>query len=488
MEKKKMDIRIVKYLLLATVLILCIRYFDVLLGGAGNLWSIAGPLTMGCVIAYVLNIIMRLLEKIYFPKAKNQFVTKSRRPVCIILSLVLIAAVIFLVFRLVIPELVSAIGIIGAGIPVLFEQATEWLAANAETFPGIAQKLQELQIDWKSVGDNVLNYLKTGVGGLLNSTVSIVVSAVSSVVNFVIALIFAIYILCSKEKLADQVKRIVRAYVKPEWTATGKRVIVTADETFSSFIIGQVTEAVILGTLCTIGMLIFRFPYAPMIGAFIGATALIPIVGAYLGAAVGVIMIMTQDPLKAVLFVVFIVVLQQLEGNLIYPKVVGSSVGLPGIWVLAAVTVGGGLLGIPGMLLGVPAAATLYKLLAYDVNARNARRAAGFDGSKKKGKPYGGKGQRPDKDKGPGEVRQEGEKTEKPEAEKTAKPELQNGGRTENAKNRKPVKERPDAAGFEKKDNFDVTKPDGGRREKPHRKRRPEGGAEKTAENAAGTE
>lgn len=391
MDKKKMDLRVVKYLLLATALILCIRYFDVLLGGAGNLWSIAGPLTMGCVIAYVLNIILRRLEKIYFPNSKNKFVAGSRRPVCIVLSMVLIAAVIFLVFRLVIPELVSAIGIIGAGIPVLFEQARDWLVANAEIFPGIAQDLEELQIDWKSIGDSVLNYVKAGVGGLVNSTVSIVVGVVSSAINFVIALIFAIYVLSSKEKLANQVKRIVRAYVKPDWIVTGRRIVMTADETFSSFIIGQVTEAVILGTLCTIGMLILQFPYAPMIGAFIGATALIPIVGAYLGAAVGVVMILTQDPLKAVLFVVFIVVLQQLEGNLIYPKVVGSSIGLPGIWVLAAVTVGGGLLGIPGMLLGVPAAATAYKLLAYDVNERNARRTQRPGGTKRE-KPHGGSG------------------------------------------------------------------------------------------------
>lgn len=416
MDRKKMDLRVVKYLLLATALILCIRYFDVLLGGAGNLWSIAGPLTMGCVIAYVLNIILRRLEKIYFPKSKNKLVTKTRRPVCIVLSMVLIAAVIFLVFRLVIPELVSAIGIIGAGIPVLFEQAKDWLAANAEIFPGIAERLEELQIDWKSIGDSILNYLKAGVGGLLNSTVSIVVSVVSSVVNFVIALIFAIYILSSKEKLADQVKRIVRAYVKPEWIATGKRIVLTADETFSSFIIGQVTEAVILGTLCTIGMLIFRFPYAPMIGAFIGATALIPIVGAYLGAAVGVVMIMTQDPFKAVLFVVFIVVLQQLEGNLIYPKVVGSSIGLPGIWVLAAVTVGGGLMGIPGMLLGVPAAATLYKLLAYDVNERNARRMQ-KPGGAKRGKPYSGRKEKPAD--GGGKQRQRAVPEKRPEMETT---------------------------------------------------------------------
>lgn len=393
MDKKKMDLRVVKYFLLATVLILVIKYFNVLLQGAGNLWRIAGPLLMGCVIAYVLNIIMRQLEKLCFPKSKNRLVIKSRRPVCIILSIVLIAAVIFLVFRLVIPELASAIGIIGAGIPVLFEQAVDWLAENAEAFPGIAEKLQELQIDWKNVGDSIWNYLRAGVGGLLNSTVSMVVGVVSSVVNFVIALIFAVYILSSKEKLADQIKRIVRAYAKPEWVTAGKRVIVTADQTFSAFIIGQVTEAVILGTLCTVGMLIFGFPYAPMIGAFIGATALIPIVGAYLGAAVGVIMIMTQDPLKAVLFVLFIVVLQQLEGNLIYPKVVGSSIGLPGIWVLAAVTVGGGLMGISGMLLGVPAAATAYKLLARDVNERNAHRASSAKRAGR-GRQNGGRGRR----------------------------------------------------------------------------------------------
>lgn len=371
MEKKRMDLRIVKYLFIAAALILAIRYFDVLLGGAGNLWSILTPLVMGGVIAYVLNIIMRMLEKFYFPKSHSRFVNKSRRPACIVLSIVLIAAVIFLVFRLVIPELVKAIGVIGTGIPVLFEQATDWLAANAEVFPGIAEKLDNLKIDWNNLGDSALNYLKTGVGGVLNSTVTIVTGVVVGVVNFVIALIFAIYILSCKEKLADQAKRIVRAYAKPEWIVRGKRILITADQTFSSFIIGQVTEAVILGLLCTVGMLICRFPYAPMIGAFIGATALIPIVGAYLGAAVGVIMIMTQDPLQAVLFIVFIVVLQQLEGNLIYPKVVGSSIGLPGIWVLAAVTVGGGLLGIPGMLIGVPAAATVYKLLAYHVNERN---------------------------------------------------------------------------------------------------------------------
>lgn len=377
MEKRKMDPRIVKYFLLAAVLVLGIRYFNVLLGGAGDLWSIASPLIAGCAVAYVLNIVMRKLEKLYFPNSGSRLAKRTRRPVCIVLSLVLIAAVIYLILRLVVPELIKAFAIIGQSIPVAFREVVDWLAENLDEFPQTGQMLENLQnlnVDWNSLWDSVINYLKAGIGGFLNSTVTLVGSLVGAVVNSVIALIFAIYILASKEKLADQLKRTVRAFVRPCWIERCKRILVTADRTFSSFIVGQVTEAVVLGSLCTAGMLIFRFPYAPMIGAFIGATALIPIVGAYLGAAVGAFMILTQDPLKALLFLIFIIILQQLEGNLIYPKVVGSSIGLPGMWVLAAVTIGGGVLGIPGMLLGVPSAATLYKLLGYGVNRRNARR------------------------------------------------------------------------------------------------------------------
>lgn len=370
MENKKMDLRIVKYLLLTAVLMLIIRYFDILAGGARKLWGIATPLLIGCIAAYVLNIVMRFLEKHYFSNSTKKIVQKSKRPVCIVLSLVLIVVAFVLVFYLVIPELAGAIQMIGTSIPVLIDNGTAWVIEHEDQFPDIANWLESLELDWERIGNSILVYLKSGIGNVLNSTVVIVTNVVSSVVNFVIGLIFGIYILANKEKLAVQIKRLARAYVKPKWIAMCKQVLTTANETFSSFIVGQVTEAVILGSLCTIGMLIFRFPYAPTVGAFIGVTALIPIIGAYLGAAVGFILILTQNPLQAVLFLVFIVVLQQLEGNLIYPKVVGSSIGLPGMWVLAAVTIGGGLLGIPGMLLGVPLAATIYKLLAQDVRRR----------------------------------------------------------------------------------------------------------------------
>lgn len=386
MDRRKMDLKVVKYFLLATGLILGIRYFDVLLGGAGNLWGIAAPLIAGCVMAYVLNLPMRWFEKRYFPNSKKRIVNKTRRPVCIVLSILAVALIAYMILRVVVPELVNAVILIGQSVPPLVEGIVDWLVKNMEGFPQTAEELENLQIDWNALGDTVWQYLKSGLSGVLNSTVSIVSSVIGGTIHFVISLIFSIYLLSSKEKLGRQAKALVRAYVKPELIERGRRIVRTADQTFSSFIVGQVTEAVILGTLCTLGMWLFRFPYAPMIGAFIGATALIPVVGAYLGGVVGVIMILTQDPVKAILFVVFLVVLQQLEGNLIYPKVVGSSIGLPGMWVLTAVTLGGGILGVSGMLIGVPVAATFYKLLGDDVRRRTAEAANPSCGKKDNGK------------------------------------------------------------------------------------------------------
>ena len=209
----------------------------------------------------------------------------------------------------------------------------------------------------------------------MDSTVSIASSIGNSMVRFFFALIIGIYALASKEKLNRQVKQLIYAYLKPKTADRIYHVCGVANETFSNFIVGQCTEAVILGILCIIGMSIFRFPYAVMIGTLVGATALIPVIGAYMGAIIGAIMVLTQgSPLHAFLFIVFIVVLQQLEGNIIYPKVVGSSVGLPGIWVLAAVTIGASLNGVFGLLLGVPLAATLYRLLGEDSRKRLERR------------------------------------------------------------------------------------------------------------------
>ena len=370
MKKKKTDFAVIIYICLAALLILGIKYFDQIAGVALKLWNVAFPLILGVAVAYVINIIMVRVERIYFPKTKNRFVAASRRGVSIVVSLLLVAGIFSLVARLVLPELGKAFAVIGRNVPIFLEEAAAWLEEN--NAGNTADMLKN--VDWNSVMDKVADVVKSGFTSFVNSTLTAVGAVVGSVVNFFIGLIFGIYILSGKEKLHSQVSRIMHAYMKERTVARIRYIYRTANETFSSFIIGQCTEAVILGTLCTIGMLLFRFPYAPMIGAFIGATALIPIVGAYLGAAVGAFMILTVDPLKALLFIIFIVVLQQLEGNLIYPRVVGSSIGLPGIWVLAAVTVGGGLGGIGGMLLGVPVAATAYKRRRTDGAGRNGRR------------------------------------------------------------------------------------------------------------------
>ena len=214
---------------------------------------------------------------------------------------------------------------------------------------------------------DIVKVLTAGVGSTVNVIVNTVTSVASGFVTFFMALIFSIYLLLGKEKLGGQLEKIMGRYLKKEINRKIRYVVGVINDCFHRYIVGQCTEAVILGVLCMLGMMIIRLPYATMIGALIGFTALIPVAGAYIGAFVGAFMILTVAPVKALIFLVFIVVLQQLEGNLIYPRVVGSSLGLPAIWVLAAVTVGGGVLGVPGMLLGVPLTAAVYRLVRNDV-------------------------------------------------------------------------------------------------------------------------
>lgn len=369
-EKMGMKRPIIGYILLIAALILGIQNITVVVTVLQTVAGVLQPLILGAVIAYILNILMKKLEKIYFPKSKNSLINKTKRMVCIILSLLLVIGILGLVMGLVLPELAGAFAVIAESVPVYYEKLVAWLMTYSDKFPVIEEYINGLQLDWSQITKNLVMYATSGVGGIFNSAISVVSVVVGGIVNFVIALIFAIYLLAGKEKLSAQLKRVLEAYLSEKKRAQLAQMVAVADNTFSSFIVGQCTEAVILGSLCTIGMWILRFPYAPMTGAFIGVTALIPVAGAYLGAGVGAFMIMTVDPMKALLFLVFIVCLQQLEGNLIYPKVVGSSVGLPALWVLAAVTVGGGINGIFGMLLGVPIAATLYKLIGMDVRKK----------------------------------------------------------------------------------------------------------------------
>ena len=350
--------------------LLAIHYWSSLTGLIGVLFSAASALIIGCVIAYVLNILMSFYEKHYFPKNQSKAVEKSKRVVCMLAAMLTLVAVVVLIIGLVLPELAACIRLLIAEIPEAIDSAVAWLEetgllATVMTEDAVASLMS---INWQEKMTELISVLAAGVGGVAQVAVDAVSATVSGVAQFVIGLIFAIYLLIGKETLGGQVNRLMEHYLKPAWNEKIRYVVGIFDNSFHKFIVGQCIEAVVLGVLCIIGMTILRLPYAMMIGTLIGFTALIPVAGAYIGAGVGAFMILTVLPVQALIFLVFVVILQQLEGNLIYPKVVGSSIGLPGVWVLAAVTIGGGIMGITGMLLGVPTVASVYQLVRNDLN------------------------------------------------------------------------------------------------------------------------
>ena len=305
----------------------------------------------------------------------------------------------------------------GRKIPVFTERVVEELDRLVRDYPELTKQIDELElteINWDSVLGSVIDFLKNGAGDVLNSTVSVASGIISGIVNVVISFIFALYVLAQKERLADQGRRILSAYLPQAVGAKILEICSLLYRNFSSFITGQCLEAVILGTMFVVTMSLFRMPYALMVGVLIAFTALIPIVGGFIGCAVGAFLILIDNPLQALWFVILFLVLQQIEGNLIYPKVVGNSVGLPAIWVLMAVSVGGSLFGISGMLFFIPLTSSGYALLRESVNDRNARRRMPGAGRKEIG--------REDKD-----VVQAGEEERAAAAEKA--PERKAGGR-----------------------------------------------------------
>lgn len=366
----KKFINITKYFLLAVLLILIVKYSEAIIGQVKNIGSAGLPLISGLCIAYVLNILMKKLEKVYFPKTKNKYIMQSKRGVCILLSILLILGIVIILALIVIPQVVNAVSVIIAGIPGVINSIRDFIETNSDKYEVVEKALDTLNIDIDGFLKNIMSATTAILTGIMNSTISVVGSITSSLMNFIISLTFAIYVLANKEGLALNIRKVMRAFFKSKTIERLDYVFNIVNTAFTSFIAGQFVEAVIIGCLCTIGMWIFRFPYAATVGAFISATALIPVVGAYLGAALGAFMILTVSPVKALLFLVFISILQQLENNLIYPRVVGSSIGLPGIWVFAAITIGAGLGGIVGMLLSVPVAASIYKMFVNKVNYR----------------------------------------------------------------------------------------------------------------------
>ncbi|MCI8304189.1 MAG: AI-2E family transporter [Lawsonibacter sp.] len=332
------------------------------------------PLVLGAVFAYAVNILMSMYEGWYFPKSRSQAVLKSRRPVCLLLAYASLLAIVALIIGMILPELIQSVSLLLEELAPALQRLSVKVNENLNLDQLTALSglfLADGTVNWQELLTKAVNFLLTGLGGVMGSLMSLISATVSTAFTAIVSIIFSIYLLMGKETLARQSTRVLKAYLKPVWYSRLLYFLETLHNCFRRFVVGQCTEAVILGLLCMGGMMLFQFPYASMVGTLIGFTALIPVAGAYIGAGVGAFLIFTVSPLKALLFLIFISVLQQLEGNLIYPKVVGSSIGLPGIWVLAAVTVGGGVLGIGGMLLAVPLAASFYQILRDDVARRS---------------------------------------------------------------------------------------------------------------------
>lgn len=368
MHNKKLLI----FLLCAALLALIVKYSDQIFQAVRMAMTLLMPIFIGCAIAYVLNLLIVRLEQLPALAKESSPLYRFRRVLSICGALIIIVAVLVLLVAIIIPQLVDAFRVMLLGIPPLLDEFSKWISSFGNPTPQIQQWLNSLDINWPQFLEKAGSYLTSGVGNIFSSAVSIVSSVGGVVMQFIIAFIFALYLLAGKERLAGQFRSLAEVYLKEKTYQRLMYLLSTANDTFSKFFIGQFTEAIVIGVLCTLGMLLFRFPYATMVGTLVGATALLPVVGAYLGAGVGAFMILTVNPLQAVAFLIFIAILQQLEGNLIYPRVVGSSIGLPGIWVLAAVTIGGGVGGLVGVLLSVPVASVLYALLRRDVHKRLA--------------------------------------------------------------------------------------------------------------------
>lgn len=371
MKKKEMK-RYSFIALLALIVCIAVRNFSVFSKLLKTTFTALVPLLTGCIIAYIFNIIMNFYERHYFPKKHSRFINKSRRPVCVGLAFASAGLIIILVTNIVYPELVKAVKLIYMEIPPFFEEVQKFAKTALKEYPEIQDFINSFEPDIMSITEKI----SSGAYDVFDSVISFIGSTVSVVTNTVIAVIFALYLLLRKDKLHNDIVRFQKAYLGDKVNRRINHICEIAHDTFRNFFVGQFIEALIIGSLCFIGMTILRLPYSAMAGTIVGVTSLIPIVGALIGAVISAFMIFTVNPMQALIFIIFLVILQQVEGNLIYPKVVGTSVGLPGIWVLAAVTVGGGLFKIAGMLLGVPVCATAYKLIFEILDRRERAQTA----------------------------------------------------------------------------------------------------------------
>lgn len=374
MQLDRENIRKLRGLIVFTLVILVgLLRFDVVLDAVGFLLHILFPFLLGGAIAFVLSVPMNRIDQRLFGKAKEgSKLDKASAPLSLVITLVLVLAVLSLVVIVVLPELGSTIAMLGKTLPEKVPALLKKIEALFANNPNLILYIEELEssLNWDEILNQMVTFFRIGANTMLDSTISVATGIVSGVGTFFIAFVFACYILLQQTFLRRQMKKLFFAYLKEKHAQEVLRICSLTYRTFSNFLTGQCMEAVILGLMFFIAMTIFRFPFAVLVGVLIAFTALIPIFGAFIGCFVGAFLILTVDPKQALFFVIMFLILQQIEGNLIYPKVVGGSIGLPAIWVLAAVSLGGSLFGVVGMLVFIPIVSVLYTLLKENVNKR----------------------------------------------------------------------------------------------------------------------
>lgn len=342
----------------------------------GYILNLLKPFIIGFAIAFILNIPLSKFESFWKKRTQKQVKDKKgkvvktvqkesklMRPLAIIFSLVVFIAIIAGVLVLVIPQLGNTVEILKENIPTAFNNVKEWAIEKAQNYPQVLEKINEFTPNWNEVDQNTTEWLKNAATGIIGAGFTLVKGVISGTVNFIMGIIFAVYMLAQKEKLTEQFKKLIKSFLSEDKANKLFHIGGVTNDTFKSFIGGQFIEAIILGVLCFIAMTIFKMPYALSISVVVGLSNIIPVFGPWFGGAIGAIIILGANPMQALWFILLAIILQQIDGNLIYPKVVGDRVGLPAIWVMLAVLVGGNGFGIIGMFVGVPIASVVYKLL-----------------------------------------------------------------------------------------------------------------------------
>ena len=374
MQLDRENIRKLRGLIVFTLIILVgLLRFDVVLDAVGFILHILFPFLLGGAIAFVLSVPMNRIDKRLFGKAREgSKLDKASAPLSLVITLVLVLAVLSLVVIVVLPELGSTIAMLGKTLPEKVPALLKKIETLFANNPNLILYIEELEasLNWDEILNQMVTFFRIGANTMLDSTISVATGIVSGVGTFFIAFVFACYILLQQSFLSRQMRKLFFAYLKEKHANEVLRICSLTYRTFTNFLTGQCMEAVILGLMFFIAMTIFRFPFAVLVGVLIAFTALIPIFGAFIGCFVGAFLILTVDPKQALFFVIMFLILQQIEGNLIYPKVVGGSIGLPAIWVLAAVSLGGSLFGVVGMLVFIPIVSVLYTLLRENVHKR----------------------------------------------------------------------------------------------------------------------